>query len=108
MIKIKTITLCGSLKFQKEMMTVAETLSLEGTCILTPIYPVEKTMKTKKQLELLRKEHFKKIDLSDAILVVNVKNYIGKSTILEIEYAKQQNKEILYYTDLQKERNQNE
>ena len=108
MIKIKTITLCGSLKFQKEMMTVAETLSLKGNCILTPIYPVEKTNKTKKQLELLRKEHFKKIDLSDAILVVNVKNYIGKSTILEIEYAKQQNKEILYYTDLQKERNQNE
>ncbi len=86
------------------MMVIAEELSLKGSCILTPTYPVAKSIKTKKQLKLLEKEHFKKIDLSDAILVVNVKNYIGKSTILEIEYAKQQNKEILYYTDLQKEK----
>lgn len=60
MIKIKTITLCGSLKFQKEMMTVAETLSLEGTCILTPIYPVEQTMKTKKTIRITKKRTFQK------------------------------------------------
>ena len=51
-------------------------------------------------LEKLKKAHFKKIEISDAILVVNVNNYIGKSTNLEIEYAKKLNKEIIYYTDL--------
>jgi hypothetical protein len=32
--------------------------------------------------------------------VINVDNYIGKSTNLEIEYAKKLNKEIIYYTNL--------
>ena len=53
-----------------------------------------------KQKELLKKEHFKRIEMSDAILVLNIDNYIGESTKLEIDYAKKLNKEILYYTDL--------
>ena len=32
--------------------------------------------------------------------MINVDEYIGYSTNLEIEYAKKLNKEILYYTDL--------
>ena len=40
---MKIITLCGSLKFQKEMMEMAEKLDLEGNCILTPVYPVTRT-----------------------------------------------------------------
>ena len=48
---MKVITLCGSLKFQEEMMTVAEKMSLEGYCILTPVYPVFKnTDRTEEQL----------------------------------------------------------
>lgn len=49
-----------------------------------------------------KEAHFKRIELSDAILVVNVNNYIGDSTKLEIEYAKKLRKEIIYYTDLAK------
>jgi hypothetical protein len=98
---MKIITLCGSLKFQKEMMIIAEKMALEGNCILTPVYPiVEMGEKTKEQMIKLKEAHFKRIELSDAILVVNVNNYIGKSTNLEIEYAKTLGKEILYYTDL--------
>ena len=47
----------------------------------------------------LKEQHFKKIELSDAILVINVNNYIGNSTSLEIQYAKDLGKEIIYYTD---------
>ena len=98
---MKIITLCGSLKFQKEMMIVAEKMALEGNCILTPVYPIlEKVEKTEEQMTQLKEAHFKRIELSDAILVVNINNYIGKSTNLEIEYAKTLGKEILYYTDL--------
>ena len=50
----------------------------------------------------LKEAHFKRIEFSDAILVVNVDNYIGDSTNLEIEYAKKLGKEIIYYTDLVK------
>ena len=86
---MKTITLCGSLKFQKEMMIVAEKMALKGNCILTLVYPVSKDIeRTKEQLINLKEAHFKRIELSDAILVVNVNNYIGNSTNLEIEYAK--------------------
>lgn len=98
---MKIITLCGSLKFKKEMMIIAEKMALEGNCIITPVYPVlENYERTNKQLEKLKEAHFKKIELSDAILVVNVNNYIGNSTNLEIEYAEKLGKEIIYYTDL--------
>ena len=86
------------------MMIVAEKMALEGNCILTPVYPIlENCKRTDEQLEKLKQAHFKKIELSDAILVINVNNYIGNSTNLEIEYAKKLEKEIIYYTDLIKE-----
>ena len=92
---MKIITLCGSLKFQKEMMEIAEKVALEGNCILTPVYPV-----LDKQLVKLKEAHFKRIELSDAILVVNISNYIGDSTKVEIDYVKKLGKEIIYYTNL--------
>ena len=98
---MKIITLCGSLKFQKEMLIIAVKMALEGNCILTPVYPIiENCERTDEQLKKLKKEHFKRIELSDAILVINKNNYIGDSTKLEIEYAKKLGKEIMYYTDL--------
>ena len=101
---MKIITLCGSLKFQKEMMIVAEKIALEGNCIFTPVYPViENSERTEEQMKRLKEAHFKKIELSDAILVINKNNYIGDSTKLEIEYAKKIKKEIMYYTDLIKQ-----
>ena len=98
---MKVITICGSLKFQKEMKITAEKLALEGNCILTPVYPVlENYERTDEQLEKLKEAHFKRIELSDAILVINKDNYIGKSTNLEIEYAKNLDKEILYLEEV--------
>lgn len=97
---MKIITLCGSLKFKKEMMAIAEKMALEGNCILTPVYPViENYERTEEQLRKLKEAHFKRIELSDAILVINIDNYIGNSTNLEIEYAKKLQKEIIYYTE---------
>ena len=40
--------------------------------------------------------HFQKIEMSDAIFVVNVDGYIGESTRKEIEYAKSLDKEVMY------------
>ena len=86
---MRVITICGSLKFQDEIMKVAEKMALDGNCILTSTYPVlENIQITEEQLTELNESHFKRIELSDAILVVNINNYIGNSTTLEIEYAK--------------------
>lgn len=97
---MKIITLCGSLKLKKEMMIIAEKLALEGNCIITPVYPVlENYERTEEQLIKLKESHFKKIELSDAILVVNVNGYMGDSTKLEIEYARKMGKEIIFYVN---------
>ena len=94
---MKVITICGSLRFQKEMMMLAEKLALKGNCVLTPTYGVIENIEiTKEQLMKLKEEHLKRIELSDSIYVINKDNYIGRSTKLEIEYAKKLGKEIIY------------
>lgn len=94
---MKVITICGSLKYQEDMMITADKLGLEGDCILTPVYPVLKDYNmTKEQLKNIKDGHLKRIELSDAIYVINKNNYIGESTKLEIEYAKKLGKEIMY------------
>ena len=95
---IKILTICGSLKYQNEMMMIAEEKALEGYCVLTPVFPLKKDVKiTEMQLVNLKEAHFKRIEISDTILVVNANNYIGESTKLEIEFAKKLGKEIIYY-----------
>ena len=100
---MKIITVCGSLKFYKEMMEIAEKMELKGNCMLVPIYNPNKPSKddfTEEEALMLDKMHKERIKLADAILVVNVNNYIGDSTKKEIEYAKSLKKEIMYYTDI--------
>lgn len=99
--EMKIITICGSLRFKNEMLDIAERLSFEGICVLIPIFSVFKDNKiTEEQISKLKKAHFKRIKLSDAILVVNINDYVGESTNLEIQYAKELGKKIVYYTDL--------
>ena len=95
--------ICGSMRYKKEMMKVTEELALKGYCILTPMYQVTANIEiNEKQKELLKNEHFKRIEMSDAILALNIDYYIGESTKLEIDYAKKLNKQILYYTEKKK------
>lgn len=99
---MKVITVCGSYKFKKEIKEITEKMALKGNCMITPIdlTKQDKDSYTEDDILMLGKIHKEKIKLSDAILVVNVNEYIGNSTKSEIEYAKSLNKEILYYTDL--------
>lgn len=98
---MKIVTMCGSLKFQKLMMEVAEKMARKGFCVLTPVFPVlENDPITEEQLQKMKVAHFKRIELSDAILVVNANHYIGNSTNREIEYAQKLGKEIRYVFDL--------
>lgn len=99
---MRIITVCGSYKFKKEMIEIAEKMTLKGNCIITPndLTKTDKDSYTEEEIIMIDKMHKEKIKISDAILVVNVNGYIGNSTKSEIEYAKSLNKEILYYTDL--------
>ena len=80
---------------------MAQKLAFEGNCVLTPTYPVLKDITiSDEQIKYLKDEHFKRIELSNAIFVIDKNSYIGDSTNSEIEYAKKLGKEILYYSNL--------
>lgn len=94
---IKVVTLCGSMKFKKEMMKIATELELEKKYAVIQCVYFENNDLSNYNMddEDFEKLHLKKIEISDAIFVVNVDGYIGKSTKKEIEYAKSLKKEIL-------------
>ena len=92
---MKVAILCGSMKFQDEIMKIAEKLALDGDCVLTPVYMVTQHPEiTDEEIKRLKKEQLKRIELSDEIFVVNVNGYVGESTIAEIEYAGRLGKEV--------------
>lgn len=95
--KHKVITVCGSLKFKKEIVETAVRLETAGNVALIPVFPDNEAVLTDEEINMLGKMHKEKIKLSDAVFIVNVNQYIGKSTKSEIDFAKELNKEILYY-----------
>ena len=95
---MKTYTICGSMRFEKEMREIAFYLETEkGYNILQCIYTGQEI--NEKQRACLSAAHYRKIDLSDGIYVVNIGGYIGESVKKEIEYAGKQGKEILYHCE---------
>mgnify|MGYP004650928493 CR=1 FL=1 len=92
---MKVVTLCGSMRFQSEMMEIAEKLAREGECVLTPVYMVMKDCEiSEEEVKRLKLEQFKRIELADEILVVNVDGYVGESTVTEIEFAEKNGKRV--------------
>jgi hypothetical protein len=101
---IKVITICGSMRFSREMMQISEELELKnGYAVIQCVYIVDGEKYGGLDTELLGKIHRRKIDISDAIYVVNVNGYIGNSTRNEIEYARSLGKEILSLEPLELE-----
>lgn len=96
----KIITICGSTKFKDEFNKVAKDLTLQGYIVLTcNLFGHSGDIEAWKKKEMLDNMHRRKIDMSDEVFIINKNNYIGKSTKIEIEYAKFVNKPIRYYTD---------
>ena len=75
---MKVITVCGSYKFKKEMIDIAEKLTLEGNCVLMPneLSRSNKDDYSQEEALMVDKMHKEKIKLSDTILVVNVDRVI--------------------------------
>lgn len=95
---MKTYTICGSMRFEKEMQEIAYYLETrKGYNILQCIYAVDGNEPSKEDLKALELAHYQKIDISDGIYVVNIGGYIGKSVRREIEYAQLHGKEIVYH-----------
>lgn len=91
----KIVTICGSMKFKDKMLEVAKELEVKNNYIVIQCIYGNGNITLDEQ-QILSSMHYKKIDISDAIYIVNVGGYIGSSTTKEIEYAKKLGKEILY------------
>lgn len=95
--EVKVVTICGSMRFSTEMQRVARDLEKKnGWCVIQCVYDVEQQETAVEELERIVNAHWKKIDISDAIYVVNVGGYIGKSTQNEIDYAVSKGKDVYY------------
>ena len=94
---MKVVTLCGSMRFLKQMQEIALDLEVkQGYCVLTPVGD-KMVQPNEKEIDKLAQAHFKKIDMSDAVYVVNIGGYIGESVSKEVRYAQERNKEIIYH-----------
>lgn len=97
--KYRVITLCGSTKFKEQFIQAQKELTLQGNIVISVGlfgHSGDNEVWTEGTKEMLDDMHKRKIDMADAIYVINVGGYIGSSTKNEIEYAKQQNKEVYY------------
>lgn len=92
------VTLCGSARFEDHFKTWNEALTMAGHTVFTLTrYPSEKGAKlwyTDAQKKALDEAHKRKINASEAVLVLNVFGYMGPSTLSEVEHAKARRKQI--------------
>ena len=94
---MKVITLCGSMRFFDEMQEIARELETKyGYCAITPIGGTNIDL-NQEAVENLAKAHYKKIDISDAVYIVNIGGYIGESVSKELQYAQKHKKEIIFH-----------
>jgi hypothetical protein len=107
--KPKIICLCGSTKFADLHAIMRWNFEKDGKaiCLMINYLPdwyckkefagkIDHIGEQAGNKSILDELHFRKIDLSDEIFVVNKNGYIGESTRNEIEYAKSLGKPIKY------------
>lgn len=97
--KYKVITLCGSTRFKTEFLDAQKRLTLDGNIVISVGlfgHSGDDEVWAEGTKEMLDDMHKRKIDMADAIYVINVGGYIGSSTRSEIDYALQNGKEVYY------------
>ena len=93
----KVITLCGSTRFKEDFERVNKELTLQGNIVISVgCFGHAGDVFTDEQKIMLDDIHKRKIDMADAIYVINKDGYVGMSTQSEIIYAALHNKEIIY------------
>ncbi len=90
------ITLCGSVKFRDDFIREQARLTAEGYTVLS-VGGFDLPEKINEhEIALLKARHKSKIELSDAIFVINHGGYIGKSTREEIAFAEKVGKQVKF------------
>lgn len=100
------ITICGSSRFKKEILQVAHDLTIQGNIVLAPFvfHHAEEEELPREVLIQLDNLHKEKIEMSDAIFVVNINKYIGESTFGEIDWAQRKKKQVYFLEPMEEEK----
>lgn len=94
---MKIVTICGSMRFAEEMKKVAYWLEVKHKmAVLQCVYNESGLETFSDEIEFLNEAHYRKIELSDAIYVLDIDGYIGKQVKKEIAFAKKNGKEVIY------------
>lgn len=96
------VCLCGSTKFKKEFIEANFRETMKGNIVLTVGWfshsDAEMFYPSPEEKRMLDELHFKKIDLADEILVLDIGGYVGESTGNEIAHAVFSNKPVRYWS----------
>lgn len=106
--KPKIVCFCGSTRFAEWFMIGRWDLEKQGIItlginILPNGYFGEGNTRGAEQenvKDILDELHFRKIDISDEVFILNVGGYIGESTRNEINYAESVGKPVRYLEDI--------
>lgn len=95
---INSICICGSMKFENEMLSIGYLIENRyAIAVFLPFSdPLHKVPVNKDNLDIVHKT---KIERSDAVLVVDINEYIGTSTRKEIAYAYNIHKPVIYLSN---------
>ena len=97
---MKTVTICGSMRYAAQMPGIALELELRhGFNVLQCVYNPENIPLSPEDVQVLSRAHLRKIDLSDAIYVVDIDGYIGQSVAEEIAYARERGKGVIFHRE---------
>lgn len=96
---MKVVTMCGSMKFNDQMKLIARKLEAKnGWAVIQCVYSQKRDkMDDIQEMHNMENAQYKKIELCDAIYVVNINGYIGEATKRAINYAKKLGKEIIFH-----------
>lgn len=96
---MQTVTICGSMRFAEEMKAIALNLQCKHNFnVLQCVYNDHNLPLSQEDIHKMGLAHYKKIDLCDAIYVVDIDAYIGESVKNEIRYAEKLGKHIIYHS----------
>ncbi|AIN93401.1 hypothetical protein [Treponema putidum] len=101
---MEVVTICGSMRFANEMKKIA--LLLEKThhmSVLQCVYNEEEIKLSDEEIKKLNEAHYRKIQISDAIYVVNLNGYIGEQVKREIAFAEKIGKKVIFHSNFYSE-----
>lgn len=97
---MKVVTVCGSMRFENEMKKISFLLETRcDMCVLQCVYNEDRSKLGEDEITALSLAHFKKIEIADAVYVVDLHGYIGEQVKKEIIFAKDLGKEVIYHSE---------